>query len=163
MAELSIRPSINESQAQVNKLAPVVAWSQIEIAAAPEIVWDVLTTFDRWPNWNPDVRSMSVQGGVAEGSVFRWKAGPGTVTSTIRFVEPPRLITWTGRTLGIKAIHVWKLEPRDGGTFVRTAESYDGLVARLFRGPLQTTLDRALEDGLQRLKAEAERLHQLAG
>jgi hypothetical protein len=40
---------------------------------------------------------------------------------------------------------------------VRTAESYDGLVARLFRGSLKKTLDRALADGIKSLKAEAER------
>jgi hypothetical protein len=120
-------------------------------------VWDVLTAFDRWPSWNPEVKSMSIQGTVGEGSVFRWKAGPGTITSTIRRVEPSRLIAWTGKTLGIRAIHFWWLEPRDGRTFVRTEESYDGLVARLLRGRVQKALDSGLEGGLQHLKAEAER------
>jgi hypothetical protein len=60
--------------------------------------------------------------------------------------------------LGIKAIHFWYLEPRNGRTFVRTEESYDGLVARLFRRPLQKTLDRALADGTRYLKDEAERV-----
>jgi hypothetical protein len=46
---------------------------------------------------------MSIQGDLAEGSVFRWKAGAGTITSTIQRVEPPRLIAWTGGTLGIRA------------------------------------------------------------
>jgi hypothetical protein len=141
----------------INEQAPIVGASEIEIAAPPEVVWDVLTAFDRWPSWNPDVKSMSMPGAVAEGSVFRWKAGPGTITSTIRRVEPSRLIAWTGKTLGIKAIHFWRLEPRDRRTFVRTEESYDGLVARLFRGPVQKALDSGLENGLRYLKAEAER------
>ena len=89
--------------------------------------------------------------------MFRWKAGPGTITSTIQRAEPPRLIAWTGRTLGISAIHFYRLEPRDGRTFVRTEESYDGLVARLLRGSLQKTLDTALAEGLGYLKNEAER------
>ena len=72
---------------------------------------------------------MSIEGPVATGTVFRWKAGPGTITSTIQRVERPRLIAWTGRTLGIEAIHDWHLDARDGGTFVRTEESYEGLVA----------------------------------
>lgn len=141
----------------VNKQAPVVGASETEIAAAPEVVWDVLTAIDRWPSWNPQVKSMDLQGAVAEGSQFRWKAGPGTITSTIRRVDPPRLIAWTGKTLGIDAIHEYRLEPRDGKTLVQTEESYEGLVARLFRGPLQKTLNSALEEGLGYLKAEAER------
>ena len=141
----------------VNEQAPVVGKGEIEIAAAPEVVWDVLTTIDRWPSWNPQVKSMDMQGGLAEGTQFRWKAGPGTITSTIRRVEAPRLIAWTGKTFSINAIHEYRLEPRDGKTSVRTEESYEGLIARLFRGPLQKTLDEALEEGLGHLKAEAER------
>jgi hypothetical protein len=39
----------------------------------------------------------------------------------------------------------------------RGEESYNGLVARLFRGRLQKTVDSAIENGLRRSKAEAER------
>ena len=141
----------------VDERAPVVGASELEIPAAPEAVWKVLTDFEQWPSWNPDVKSMSLEGAVVPGSEFRWKAGPGTINSTIQRVEPPRLIAWTGRTLGIHAVHFWWLEPRDAGTLVRTEESYDGLAARVFRRRLQKTLDRALEDGLRHLKDEVER------
>jgi uncharacterized protein YndB with AHSA1/START domain len=144
------------TQTAINEGAPAVGRSEIEIDAGPEVVWEVLTAFERWPSWNPDVKSMSIEGAVAEGTVFRWKAGPGTITSTLRRVEPPRVIAWTGKTLGIDAIHVYTLEPDDGGTVVRTEESYEGLVARLLRRSLQKTLDRALADGLRYLKTEAE-------
>ena len=137
--------------------SPVIGRSEIEIGAAPEVVWDVLTTIERWPDWNPAVKDVSMRGGLAQGSEFRWKAGPGTITSTLQRVEPPRVIAWTGNTLGIKAHHKYTLEPRDGRTLVRTEESYDGLVSRLFRRPLQKTLDQALSDGLRHLKTEAER------
>ena len=112
---------------------------------------------DRWPSWNPAVKSVSFEGGIDEGSKFRWKAGPGTITSTIQDVEPPRRIAWTGTSFGIKAIHVHTFEPRDGGTLVRTEESYDGLVARLFRGGSRRRSTARSESELQHLKAEAER------
>jgi len=145
---------------EINERAPVVARDEIEIAASPEAVWDVLTAIDRWPSWNPDVKSASFHGDIKAGSKFRWKAGPGTITSTIQNVEAPRRITWAGKTLGIKAIHVYNLEPRNGRTLVRTTESYDGLVARLFKRPLQRTLDAALQSGLRHLKVEIERRQQ---
>ena len=141
----------------IDERAPVVGESETKIEAAPEAVWGVLTAFDSWPSWNADVRSLSMRGDLAEGSEFRWKAGPGTIVSTIERVESPRLIAWTGKTLGIRATHFYWLEPRGQKTFVRTEESYDGLVARLLRRPLQKTLDRALADGLRDLKAETER------
>jgi hypothetical protein len=146
----------SEAPAGIAARAPVVGASQIEIAASSEAVWEVLTAFERWPSWNRDVKSMSVEGPVAVGTVFRWRSGPGTITSTIQRVEPWRLVAWTGRTLGIDAIHFWHLEPRDDGTLVRTEESFDGLLARVFHGSLQKKLDAALADGLRYLKAEVE-------
>lgn len=148
---------MSETPTGINEGAPVVGRSEIEIAAPPDAIWEVLTAFEGWPSWLRDVKSMSIDGPVAPGTVFRWKAGPGTITSKLERVERPRLIAWTGRTFGIHAIHFWHLETRDGATFVRTEESYDGLVASLLRGSLQKTLDRALDDGLQDLKAEVER------
>jgi len=136
--------------------APVVSRTEIEIAASPEVVWEVLIGFDRWPNWNPEVKSMSVQEPVVVGSTFRWKAGPGTVTSTIQRLEPHRLIAWSGRTMGIRAVDVFHLDAHDGATLVRQEESWNGLVVRVFRKRLQRTLDRSLENGLRSLKAAAE-------
>jgi uncharacterized protein YndB with AHSA1/START domain len=156
MSDLTSGAPKGDPPTGINRQAPVVGASEIEIDAAPEAVWEVLTAFERWPSWNRDVKSMTLQGDVVPGSVFRWKAGPGTITSTIQRVERPRLIAWTGKTLGIKAIHFWHFEPRNGKTFVRTEESYDGLVARLLRRSLQKILDRALADGLRSLKAEVE-------
>jgi uncharacterized protein YndB with AHSA1/START domain len=141
----------------INEGAPVVAAVELEIAAPVETVWDVLTAVERWPTWNPDVKTVSLEGSVAEGSVFRWKAGPGTITSTIQRVDRPRLIAWTGKTFGIDATHVWRLEQRHGKTLVRTEESYQGLVASILRRPLRKALETALTNGLRSLKAEAER------
>jgi hypothetical protein len=137
--------------------ARVKSRREIQIGASPEVVWDVLTDFERWPQWNPDVKSMSFQGAVAPGSEFRWKAGPGTIVSTLEQVDPPSYVRWRGRTMSIKAMHEWRLGSHEGGTHVETEESFSGLLARLFNGQLQKTLDRSLEQGLEHLKREAER------
>jgi uncharacterized protein YndB with AHSA1/START domain len=141
----------------VNRDAPAVARSEAQIAADPETVWAVLTGFDSWPSWNPDVKSVQHDGAVEEGSVFRWKAGRATLTSTIRRVDRPRLIGWTGKTTGIEAVHVWRLELRNDGTHVQTEESWEGLLVRTLRGPLRRSLQKSLDDGLTHLQAEAER------
>ena len=57
--------------------------------------------------------------------------------------------------MSIKALHEWRFEPRDGGTLVKTQESFSGLLARLSRN-LQKTLDKSLVEGLEHLKREAE-------
>ena len=100
---------------------------------------------------------MSMNGPLAPGSTFRWKAGPGTIRSTLQGVEAPRSIWWTGRTLGVNAVDSFSLRPLDGGTVVREEESWHGLLARVLRRSLQKTLDRSIESGLRHLKAEVER------
>ena len=141
----------------VDKDAPVYATSGITIAASPEIVWDVMSAIEDWPQWNPDVKEARLEGPVAEGFVFRWKAGPGRITSTLVVVDPPREIGWTGTTLGVRAEHVWRLEARNGGCAVTTEESWDGPLVRVFRRWSQRTVEKALRDGSAHLKAEAER------
>jgi uncharacterized protein YndB with AHSA1/START domain len=128
-----------------------------QIDAPPEVVWEVLTRLEQWPSWNTDVKWMRFDGPLAPGTVFRWKAGPGTIASRIDRVEGPRYISWRGRTLTIDAYHEWWLEPRDGGTFVRTEEAFFGLLAQLLHGPLEKTLDKSFADALDRLKQESER------
>ena len=53
--------------------APVVSRTEIEIAAPAAVVWEVLTAFDRWPIWNPEVKAMSVREPVVVGTTFRWR------------------------------------------------------------------------------------------
>jgi uncharacterized protein YndB with AHSA1/START domain len=141
----------------INHSAPVAAQADITIDAPQENVWETLVNVDRWPDWNPDVKSVTLEGGIHEGGVFRWKTGSGTIRSTFETVDPPHHVAWTGTSLGIKAIHVWSLEPVAGTTTIRTAESFEGFPARLMRRRLQNTLQTTLEKTLQTLKAEVER------
>lgn len=141
----------------IHEKAPAVARAQTQIAADPESVWRLLTDFERWPSWKPDVRSAALHGSLAPGTSFVWKAGPGTIRSTLQEVDAPRTIAWTGVTFGIRAIDVFRLEPHDGGTLVKEAESWEGLVVRLFATRLRRTLQSSIESGLAGLKAEAER------
>jgi hypothetical protein len=142
---------------EIHANAPAVARAQVQIAADPESVWRLLTDLERWPTWKSDVRSLALHGSLAPGTLFVWKAGPGTIRSTIQQVDPPRAIGWTGTTFGIKAIDAFRLEPSAGGTLVKEEESWEGVVVRLFASRLQRTLQSSIESGLAALKVEAER------
>ncbi len=85
-----------------------------------------------------------------------WKSGPGTIKSTVADVEPGGRLSWTGKLMGIKAIHVWVLDTEGDTTTVTTQESWEGLVVRLTRKSSQRALNDALATGLRYLKAAAE-------
>jgi len=142
---------------EIKTTAPAIAWAEVLIATDPETVWQVLSDLERWPSWNADIRDVVVHGPLAAGTTFAWKAGPGTIRSTLGEVDAPCKIAWHGVTFGIRAIDVFRLEPHGDGTRVTEEESWEGLPVRLMRRRMQRTLQTAIEKGLLALKAEAER------
>lgn len=141
----------------INRNAPATASAENLVHAPLEVVWAVQTGLMEWPLWNPDVTRMDMQGSLVPGAEFRWKAGGASIRSTLREVEPRRRIVWTGRTMGIDAIHVWNFTEESRGVRVRTEESFDGWIVRLFRSQMRRMLLTSLENGLAALKRESER------
>jgi uncharacterized protein YndB with AHSA1/START domain len=141
----------------INRNAPATAEGERQIAADPQTVFAVISAIDQWPSWNPDVKSVELQGPVQEGTVFRWKSGPSTLTSTLQVVDPPHEIAWTGTTMGIKGVHVFRFQANDVGTLARSEESWEGLIASLLKGYSRKTLDKGIRSVLSHLKTEAER------
>jgi hypothetical protein len=141
----------------INRAAPAIASGEALIEADPETVFSVISAIGEWPSWNPGVRSARLEGPLEPGTVFRWKAGPSSLTSRLEVVDPPAAIVWTGRTMGIRAIHAFRFEARDGGTLAHSEESWEGLIASLLKGWSRRTLEKGIEDVLAHLKAESER------
>ena len=141
---------------EIDAQAPAVARGEVRIAAPIDTVWSVIADLEGWPSWNPDVRSMSVEGSVEPGTVFRWRSGAAKLVSTLREVDRPHEIGWTGTTMGIHAVHVFRLTPFDEGTLVRSDESFRGLIPSVLKGYSRKLLQRGIETILARLKAEAE-------
>ena len=136
--------------------APIIADGSVETSASPFDVWAILTDIGRWPTWNPDVREARLDGVLAAGTRFEWRAGPGTITSVLQSVEPARELGWTGTTMGVRAVHVWRIEPMPGGSRLTTEESWSGWPARLMHKRMERTLREAVISGLHNLKTEAE-------
>jgi len=142
--------------ATVTSDAPVVERGSVRIAADASIVWNLISDIDGWPRWNPDVSSASLAGPLRPGSTFRWKAGPGTITSTLLEVDAPRRIAWRGTTLGIRAVHIWAISPTDDGTLLETEESWEGLLVSVFRRSMRKSLGGAIARGLEAVRVAAE-------
>jgi hypothetical protein len=84
---------------------------------------ELLTDINNWPKWNPSVKNVTFDGRLTIGNSFKWKAGPGSITSTFKEINPSKRIVWIGKTLGIKGIHVLTLKPQDNKTVVTSQES----------------------------------------
>lgn len=142
---------------KIERDAPLTGRKETVINAPVETVWAVQTDIERWPEWNPDVSTVVLEGRLAAGSTFRWKASGLNIVSTIQELEPQRRISWTGVSLGMRAIHIWTFEPQGSSTRVTTEESLAGWMPRLIKLVSPRFLEQSLEKSLQILKARAER------
>lgn len=142
---------------EINRTAPVIAAEAMLIEAPIELVWQIQSDIANWTRWNPEVQRVLLHGPIRPGTEFAWQAGETRIVSRLEEVFAPERIVWTGRTRGVRAVHVWSFEQRAEGTYVRTEESFNGLLAQIFAKSLQKVLVQALHQGLLALKLEAER------
>ena len=111
-----------------------------EIFAPPAVVWDALTDFGRYGEWNPALPSVTGEPRVGStldlALVLGEGAKPMDVQADILKLDTERCFSWRGH-LGADVLfsgfREFTLEPtEDGGTRVRHIESVTGLIAPLF-------------------------------
>jgi hypothetical protein len=112
--------------------------TSITMAAPPSRVWDVLTDFTRFPEWNPFIRS--IKGDLAVGSRLDVQIAPPGKKSmrfrpTVRAANANHELRWLGLLLvpGLfDGEHYFVLEPQGTGTtrFVH-GERFSGVLVGL--------------------------------
>lgn len=114
--------------------------STFEIPAPPAIVWDALTDFARFGEWNPALPSVTGEARVGSTLDIALVLGPGAkpmaVQAEVLTLDTERRFTWRGH-LGADVVFSgfrdFTLEPTEGGgTRIRHVESVTGLIAPLF-------------------------------
>lgn len=106
--------------------------TEIEIALSPRQVWDVLTDFESFPQWNP---LLTVIGEPKLGSKLQVKANSpdgsgGQYEFRVRIVdfEPRQRLAWQGGIPGLlSGRHYWHLSASPQGTYLIHGEDFYGL------------------------------------
>jgi uncharacterized protein YndB with AHSA1/START domain len=139
----------------IQETAPIKADASIVIDAPLPRVWKLISDIDHWPAWQPAITRAVLHGPLTTETRFDWKGGGISVESRLMQVKPLKAISWTGRAMGLKAIHVWTLAAQPGGrVLVRTRESMDGFpIALLYPSARMQENDA---QWLARLKQAAE-------
>jgi len=137
--------------------------SEIDIHATPERVWELLTGFEAFPEWNPFIRRAS--GTPRAGSALEVYIQPSgargmTFRPTVLVAEPGRELRWLGRLVmpGLfDGEHIFTIEPleREGVHFVQR-EVFNGLLLPFFSRGLDTDTRRGFDEMNRALKAKAE-------
>ena len=137
--------------------------SEIEINASVERVWDILTDFASYPQWNPFIRRISGEPKTGERLEVRLEPPGGmgiTLRPTVLNAEPNRELRWLGRLLvkglfdGEHSLAIQQL----GENRVRfvQSEAFNGLLVPLLARSLDKSTRRGFEEMNRALKVRAE-------
>lgn len=137
--------------------------TDIEIASEPEQIWEVLTDFAAYPQWNPFVRS--IQGDAKTGSRLSVTVQPEGGNSmnfrpTVLVVSPHQELRWLGHLFlpGLfDGEHYFQLEPIAPGRvrFIH-GEKFSGILVVLARAKLQGGTKAGFEAMNKALKSRVE-------
>ena len=142
--------------------------SEIEIEAPAERVWQVLTDFAAYPEWNPFIRRVNGQPEVEEQLVVRMKpTGTRGMTfrPTVMKAEPNRQLRWLGHLLvpGLfDGEHIFEIEElgRERVLFIQR-EVFKGLLVPLLARSLDRDTQRGFEEMNRALRERAETADQM--
>jgi uncharacterized membrane protein len=139
----------------------------VEITAPPQLVWDVFTDVEHWPDWTSSVTSLVGLDApaLAVGRRFAIKQpGMSKLVWTVTEIEPGSSWTWVQRSPGVlvSARHDVIAQP-GGRTLVRQQLDQRGVLGALVGRLMVKKTKRFLELEAQGLKARSEQLSRADG
>jgi len=135
--------------------------SEIEIQAPPERVWQILTDFDKWSEWNPSLYRASGTAALGEQVTITFK-GPGSketnLCCTIQTLEKGRKWMWNFHAIApflFRGEHSFAIESSDGNRVrFEQREVFKGLLVTFLVNEAETLRGYKAMDSA--LKARAE-------
>ena len=140
--------------------------TDIEIEAGPARVWEILTDFASYPDWNPFIRS--IEGEPREGARLEARIEPPggramTFKPTVLTATPERELRWLGRLVAPRVFdgeHRFEIHENEPGrvTFVQH-EEFRGVLVPFVRSMIEGTtlsmLERVNADLAVRVRSQA--------
>ncbi|PEG40278.1 polyketide cyclase [Mycolicibacterium agri] len=133
----------------------------IEIGAPANLVWDVFSDVERWPEWTASVTTLKALDGpgLTVGKRFEIKQPrlPKLVWKVTQLDEG-KSWTWEQRSPGGRTIAVHEVVPDGDKTLVRQRLDQQGLLGELVARLMRGTTKRYLDLEAKGLKARSEQL-----
>lgn len=139
-------------------MAALALHTTIIIDAPVETIWQVLTDWDQYPNWNPFIKK--IDGQLQLGNRLTAEIDTMTFRPTITTLEAPYAFSWLGH-LWFKGLfdgeHQFRLEALpDGRTRLHHSEQFNGLLVPLFKKQLLGKTKEGFEAMNRALKERVE-------
>jgi hypothetical protein len=138
-------------------------YTEVEINAPAQNVWEVLIALDQYPDWNPFIKEIS--GDVSEGSqlnvtIYPVDGRPMSFKPTLLKVEASQEMRWIGRLLmpGIfDGEHYFKLlEISEDRVLFIQGENFSGVLVPVFWRSMESGTKKGFQAMNKALKERAE-------
>ncbi|MFK8045617.1 MAG: SRPBCC family protein [Crocinitomicaceae bacterium] len=136
----------------------------ITIKASPSEVWAILTEFDKYPNWNPFIKSITGQAKV--GSILIAKIQPPeskemTFKPRVHVSDENEELKWKGKLL-FKGLfdgeHQFLISDNGDGTVsFEQNEKFTGLLVKILPSSMFKNTESGFKEMNAKLKIEAEK------
>ncbi len=120
----------------------------LDIAAPPEVVWDLTADIERWPSVTPTITALEkiTDGPVAVGTRARIEQpGLRPAVWTVEELTPGRKLVWSTRMLGARFVGGHEVVPNGAGCTNRLTLDVTGPSAPLLALVAGTRLRTALD------------------
>lgn len=139
---------------------PFEIHTHIHILTPPDKVWEILTDFSSYPEWNPFITSL--EGEPVAGTKLKAKISGMRFKPTVLSSIPNKEFVWLGNFLfpGIfDGKHIFTLKERkDGTTDFYQSESFKGILVPLFKGRMEKETRKGFNAMNEKLKKRTESL-----
>ena len=130
----------------------------IQISATPQRVWEVLTDFNQYKNWNPFITS--VEGDFKVGEIVSINAGGMKFKPKVLEYKENKEVRWLGKFL-FKGLFDGEhsfviIDNEDGSSTFEHNEVFRGILVGLFSNKLDTETKKGFIDMNNELKKIAE-------
>lgn len=128
----------------------------VEIQAPLKTVFDAYRRVERWKEWDPEVQDVSVSRGLTPGS-SGWllpSKGPKTKIKVTEFRADGFVVE--GKLPLCRMLFDHVLEERPDSTLVQHSVRVEGMLAPIFRGPIEKAFKDSLPVTLAGLKSYVE-------
>jgi hypothetical protein len=138
--------------------------TEIIINASPSRIWNILMDFDKYPEWNPFIKS--INGLQAKGNKLSARLEPPdsmgmTINPRILEVVKEKEFRWLGHLMipGLfDGEHIFELiDNKNGTTTFIQREKFSGILIPLLKKMLDDNTRRGFESMNQQLKTKSEK------
>jgi hypothetical protein len=106
-------------------------YSEIEIEASAEKLWQVLTDFESFPEWNPFIRQITgvpKEGEKLDVHFMQIKGKEMTIKPTVMKSIPNQEFRWLGKIPGFHAEHIFEIKSDKKGVKFVQREVFTGFL-----------------------------------